>query len=188
MSESAWTRARLRLDETEAKRDEGAVLRERTARLAVPLAVGGPEPGEAMLELTLGGLRALLAMRWVHSVHEVRPITRIPGRAGLLVGVTRVRDQILPVFDVGALVGDRPCRRAPVEARLVVLGDEQLELALLADSVAKTRFVPRSDVVSMVGPCTGFACAVGPAGEVILDGAALLADPRFDCTDHEVAG
>ncbi len=85
--------------------------------------------------------------------------------------------RLLPVFDVGALVGERACRLSPLEARLVEIGKGEGELVLAAESTAGT--VVLDGRIARVGGQAGLVAAVGPGGEVVIDCDELLADPRF---------
>lgn len=177
MNDSAWTRARAALDAMQASGpDRARVLEERARRLAAPLATTDSAQ-ETALALTCGGRTVWIGMGWVRRVHELRRVTRLPGSAPFLLGVARFHRRLLPVFDVGALVGERACRLSPQEARLVEIGRGEGELVLAAESTAGT--VVLDGRIARVGGQAGLMTAVGPGGEVVIDGDELLADPRF---------
>lgn len=177
MSESAWTRARAVLDAMQGTHaDRARVLEDRARRLAAPLAEAEHAPEEA-LAVACGGRTVWIGMGWVRRVHELRRVTRLPGSSPFLLGVARFHRRLLPVFDVGALVGERACRLSPLEARLVEIGKGEGELVLAAESTAGT--VVLDGRIARVGGQAGLVAAVGPGGEVVIDCDELLADPRF---------
>lgn len=94
-------------------------------------------PGEGPIGgviLRFAGARYAVDMRNVAEVVPVPAMTRVPGGPPWLTGVVNWRGRVLPVVDLRPLVG-APLSPMPTSARLVVLTEEDVEVALIADMV-----------------------------------------------------
>lgn len=58
-----------------------------------------------LLAIRLGGAPFALALAELASLHADQAITRLPSRAGALLGLTGIRGAIVPVFDLAQLLG-----------------------------------------------------------------------------------
>lgn len=186
MSTSAWTRARELIASIEepAPTLGDARLRERASRLAMPIAPADRSAPEHALEVTCGGRTAWIGIGHVQRVHELRRITRVPVDAPLLLGVARFARQLLPVFDLGPLIGERPSRLSPLESRLVAIGSGTAELAIAVESTSGTVELSRGPT-AIHGAHASFVGALGPGGQVVIDCERLLADPRLSVGPRE---
>lgn len=98
---------------------------------------------------TWTGLAFRLRDRWflapqddVREVVPLPPLTRVPGAAKWLLGLANVHGLLLPVSDLGALLG-MPLAPNDRNARIMVFNSEQIPAALLVDEVSGLRqFVP----------------------------------------------
>ena len=111
-------------------------MAERAAKLAEPLDVITAETAFSELHLAtfaLTGERYGIEARHVMEISRLVDYTPLPHAPSHLVGVTNLRGEILPVFDLRALLG--LSRRALDDlSRLVVLGHERAEFGVLADA------------------------------------------------------
>lgn len=113
--------------------------------LAGRLAVGGV----ATVTQTWTGLGFRLGPHWLvaprEEVREVIPpptLSRVPGARPWLLGVANVRGSLLPVCDLGRLLGDEP-RPAGRGARVMVFNSDRVPAGFLVDEVAGYRqFAP----------------------------------------------
>ncbi|MDP9818021.1 chemotaxis protein CheW [Spirilliplanes yamanashiensis] len=69
-------------------------------------------PAEELLALRAGGERYALRLRQAQGLYAERPITSLPGPVGALLGVAAFSGAIVPVYDLGALLG-RPADPSP---------------------------------------------------------------------------
>jgi purine-binding chemotaxis protein CheW len=183
-----WSALVARLERaTEATRrgrsgaDARAVLAARARALAP-----APEPAErpgtvAVLGLALGAERYAIETALVREVVRPPPLARLPGAPAFLAGVANLRGEIVDVLDLRELLGVAPSTDAP--ARLVVLGTDRVELALVADAVLEVAEVdPHSLAPAPESPARKrpeYVRGLTPDGAVLLDGAAILRDPRL---------
>jgi purine-binding chemotaxis protein CheW len=83
-------------------------------------------PTEDFLAIGVSGQAVALRLSDVAGLFADRKVTRIPGRAAALLGIAGFRGTILPVYDLGLLLG-----RPAVEARrwLVIVSEAPVALA-----------------------------------------------------------
>ncbi|MBI2805978.1 MAG: purine-binding chemotaxis protein CheW [Planctomycetes bacterium] len=187
-----WQTVRDRLGEAaraaEAARHTGsqrvqAVLEER-ARAIARVPDSAPAAG-TILEIvifTLGNERYALETNHVREVLRSRGITPLPGTPEFLAGIANLRGQILAVFDLRRFFGI-PTNGETESSRLIVLGQERIEFGVLADSVHEVANLAISQVKeppeSVAGIARDYLRGVTPDALILLDGAALLHDPRL---------
>lgn len=64
-----------------------------------------PVPVEDFLEIRIGAFTYALRIREISAVHADRTVTPIPTPVRELLGITNIAGVILPVYDLGALLG-----------------------------------------------------------------------------------
>lgn len=157
-------------------------LAERARLLARPPAA--PRTGEAIEALcfSLGEERYAIETRLVREVARFRDFAVVPGAPEVLVGVTSLRGEILPVFDLRPLLGLARNRLNDL-SRAIVLESDGERIAVLADEVRETVEVPLAGLVAPATLPEGMERALlrGVTADalVVLDGAALLRDRRL---------
>jgi chemotaxis signal transduction protein len=60
---------------------------------------------DQLLLVRVGGVQLALRAVELAGIHADRAVTRVPARAAGLIGVAGVRNAIVPVFDLGVLLG-----------------------------------------------------------------------------------
>jgi purine-binding chemotaxis protein CheW len=125
--------------------------------------------------------------RLVVEIGRLSDFTPLPSAPPELVGITNLRGQILPIFDLRALLG--LSRRALDDlSRLVVLGDAQAEFGILADSTRELVTIAASELLSPPSSVSESARrymrGVTKDALVVLDAAVLLEDPRLFCNNR----
>ena len=108
----------------------------------------------------------------------------LPGAPPHLVGITNLRGEILPIFDLRAVLG--LSRRALDDmSRLVVLGKHRAEFGILADATRELTALASSEVLrtppSVSEDARRYMRGVTQDALVVLDGTALLEDRRLFC-------
>jgi purine-binding chemotaxis protein CheW len=163
-----------------------ALLEQRARKLAErPAQASGVQPLE-LLCFRLAGERYAIETRWVLQVLALIDLTRLPGAPPHLLGVTNLRGQVLPVFDLRVLLGISRAALSDM-SRLLVLGESGAELGILADSAEEIALIAPGDVLDLAQPLVGLerACVRGVTRDawIVLSGAALLADRRLFLED-----
>jgi purine-binding chemotaxis protein CheW len=180
-----WEAARSRLAAAQKSpqtlREEAAqVLLERAVRLAV---VSAPEPDAcAWLEVLMfqrGTRRYAIESKFVVEVSNGARLSRVPGAAPALLGMTNLRGDLLPVFDL-TILGDVFERDQPQSLQLLVLGEKSADFGILADFVDEvTRLssaaLSEAHVVGAL-PHPEYVRGITEDGRVLLDGDAILRD------------
>lgn len=86
------------------------------------------------LGFILGDGQYLAPQAEVREVLEVPAATRVPGAKSWLVGIANLRGNLLPVVDLGRLLGRSEAVRSQA-SRVVVVNDEELATGFLVDGV-----------------------------------------------------
>lgn len=162
--------------------DRARALLEERARAFARVPPEAPD-GEVLEVVTfvLGGERYAIETRCVREVLRVDEITRVPGVPDFVRGLTNVRGELLAIVDLARFLGARE-RGLSDLARIVVLGRDEAEFGILADSVEGIAGLRADEILARVAPGTAPRLHVrGVTREalIVLDGAALLSDSRL---------
>jgi len=172
----------LRLDAVENAERTRAILDERARRLAQSPVPVEPVDMLELLTFSLGRESYAIETHYVLEIARLVDFTMVPGAPAHLVGVTNLRGEIIPIFDLGALVSaTRPSLSE--QTRLLVLGDEKPDLGLTVDAARDVVLAASSEVQqpteSMRARVGSMLRGVTNAALLVLDGKALLEDPRL---------
>jgi purine-binding chemotaxis protein CheW len=142
-------------------------------------------PAAAMLEVVtfhLAGERYAIEAPHVREVIRLIELTPLPGAPDFFAGVTNLRGHILAVIDLGKFFGLADKGLTDL-TRVIVLGAERAEFGILADAAPEVTRLRADQVLEALGSVAGKdALALrGVTAEalLLLDGAALLQDPRL---------
>ena len=168
------------------------VMEERARALArVPAA---PEAGAGVFEVVVFSLaneRYGIEAKHVREVVRLTDYTPLPGAPSFLVGVTNLRGLVLAIVDMRKFFGVA-VRGVSDLSRIVVLGNERIEFGILADAVHEVALLSADQVKEPPETVAGVAREYlrGVTGDalLLLDGAALLRDPRLIVDQDEEAG
>ncbi|ABC80969.1 chemotaxis protein CheW [Anaeromyxobacter dehalogenans] len=159
-----------------------AALQARARALAAPPPAPRPAGARPVLAFRLGGERYALETGVVREVARPPRLARLPGAPAFVAGLANLRGELVDVLDVREYLGAPPAP-AGERTRLLVLGGERAELALLADEVdGLDELVPGDLLPAPAAPRRArpeYVLGVTAAGLALLDGAALLRDPRL---------
>lgn len=180
-----WNSARRRLQQqlAPAPDDEQArrILDERARRLATPLPAPGPGGALEVLTFVLSSGRYAIEHAFVLEAVRLQSMTLVPGAPPCIAGVTNYHGNVLLLVDLRGVLG-RPSTPLNELSRIIVVGRRTAEFGLLAESTDDTRTIPQAALQPLP---TGSSAdhrlyrGVTVDGLAILDGEALLADPRF---------
>ena len=159
-----------------------AILGERARLLARrPTA---PADGEtvAVVAFITGGESFAIETAFIREIVRLRHLSPLPRGPAAVRGVTTYRGEILPVLDVRVVLG-HPAEGLADLIRILVLGRAGPEFGLLADEVAGAGSLPTRDLLALPAEISArakrYLRAMTPDAMLVLDGAALLADPEF---------
>ena len=85
--------------------------------------------------VTIGGARYAVELRWVREVVSLGFVTNVPTAPAALGGVCNLHGAILPVLDVGVLLGGTAARPARQGDSALVVEVEPVVCALRVDQV-----------------------------------------------------
>lgn len=103
--------------------------------------------------VTIGGARYAVELRWVREVVSLGFVTNVPTAPVALGGVCNLHGAILPVLDVGALLGGAAARPARQGDSALVVEVEAVVCALRVDQVDHVASLPeaRGEVMDAAG-------------------------------------
>jgi len=153
------------------------LLRERARALARPLAPIALSLSSGIVVFSLGDERYAIETRFVHTVQRVPGITPLPAAPAFVLGLAPAFGELLVVFDLRALLGTgRPAFSE--SSRMLVLGEQSAELAIVADAVHDVQELHDNDVfespAATADDVRPYLRGVTGQGVSVFDGAALL--------------
>lgn len=159
-----------------------AVLEERARLLARPLEQQRAQ-GERidLVTFDLSRERYGIEARYVREIARLTDLTPVPGTPAFVAGITSRRGEIVAVFDLRELLGVGTSGLGDL-SRLIVLGEESVELGVLADDAHDVVRIEVSEIGKAAsGSARGGAYRRGVTkdGLLVLDAAAILADRRL---------
>jgi purine-binding chemotaxis protein CheW len=167
------------------------ILRARAHALARE--AGSQQAGVAALEVIEFGLaheRYALEAAFVSEVHPLENLTPLPGTPPFVAGIVNVRGRLLPVMDIKKFF-DLPEQGITDTHQILLVRAEEMELGILADTVAGVRSIPLDVIQASLPTLTGireeYLKGVTADRLVILDVARILADRRI-LVHEEVEG
>ncbi len=103
-------------------------------RVSSPAVGAEPAPAVRACLFTVSGARLAVDVRSAREVALFDELTPVPRAPRHLVGVANLRGTVVPIVDVGPLLG-RPALRAPRSVRTLVLREGPLLAAVVVDAV-----------------------------------------------------
>jgi purine-binding chemotaxis protein CheW len=183
MSRRAARPAELSADAADSASD---TLRARAVALARPVAQLAPFVRQSMVVFGLGDELYALETRYVQQVQRFAEVTPLPGAAPHVLGVASVRGVLLAVFDLRVLLGV-PRPQLGDLSRMLVLGEHQAELAIVADALHEVRQIDDAEWLELPASTRAatrpYLRGVTREALALFDGAALLSDPQLYVDD-----
>ncbi|MDB4906038.1 MAG: cheW [Gemmatimonadetes bacterium] len=157
---------------------ERQVLEERARRLARPIEDTVDHAGSVdAVTFNLARERWTIDARYVFAVFRLAALVRVPGVRAPVIGVTRWRGDVLTLLDVRSLVGAVSTGLDDL-AVVIVIGIDQPEFGVLADSLGDTIRLSDADVLPLTSPRGDADAAVirgvTQSAHLILDPVALV--------------
>jgi len=170
---------------------DAEILRARAIALAqIPDNPTAPSARLEVLEFRLARERYAVEIRHVREVHPFVELTPLPCTPAFVVGLVSVRGRMIPVFDLKKLLG-LPGQGITDLHQIILVGNHELELGLLADLVDSINSIPVAELQpglsTLAGPGADYCKGVTAASVVVLDVARILADPKI-IVHEEVEG
>jgi chemotaxis signal transduction protein len=150
------------------------VLRERALQLAKPAQpVALPRQGSQLLVFQRAGQLFALDLRWVRELLPISSHIELPFAPAACLGLVGARGELYALFELPLVL--KP--RAPVPKLMLLCGEGEAELALAIDEALE--LVEPGGAVVDPSAEPGLCAGVDARGFMLIDGAALLADPRL---------
>ncbi|MFH0968391.1 MAG: chemotaxis protein CheW [Methanobacteriota archaeon] len=166
-----------------------SILKSRAKMLAKPVA-NKTGDGERITVVEFDCAREHYAVEntFVREVIPVSEFTPIPKTPPFILGVIAIRGRIVSLMDLRRCL-DLPPTGLVNGSRAVVLADERMEFAILADRVIGLRSLQTDSLQPTVTTLTGigaeYLLGVAPDGLIVFDGEKILNDQRIIVRSEE---
>ena len=168
-----------------------ALMDERARALARPPAQSEETDAIAVMTFALGTERYAIETEYAREVVRLTDFSPVPGAPDFVLGVTNLRGEVLYLVDLRTFF-DVPSKGLTDLSRIVVVGIETAEFGILVDEAFEMATLRPNDVVppseSVAGIGREYLLGVTREALIVLDGAALLRDPRLFVNQDERAG
>jgi purine-binding chemotaxis protein CheW len=164
-----------------AEPDPSTILAARARRLAERPRTAPASDVLSLATFALGDERYGIEMRFVREVGRLVQYAPVPGVPRYILGVTNLRGELVIVVDPRRLLGLAE-RGLTDLGRLVVLGEDRVEIGLVADAALGMIDVPAAAVLP-AHDGNRYVRGVTEDAWIVLDGRALLAEDQFT-VDH----
>lgn len=158
------------------------ILKERARVLARPLANDTKVVNLVLLDFTVAGKSYAVEVGHVREILAQSNVSRLPWAVPTIAGVMNVHGEIVPVADIGRVLG---VGDTDAQGPVIILDGGGNLLGLRVDSVdsvttipANTLVIPEGDAARVAGD---LVLGLTPSA-VVLDARALYTDPRL--TNH----
>ena len=122
------------------------VLEERARQLARPIDGGAVPETTSLLVLQVGPERYAVDVDAVREIKPVEGVAPLPGLPSFWSGLVNLRGNLVPVLDLTTYLALPPSEGSAVEPKLVFVGAEGIEVALVVDAVREIRHTPAQDL------------------------------------------
>lgn len=157
------------------------ILAERAQKLSQPAARSRGIERIEVLKFRLAYQQYAIGMKYVREVVLTGGITPVPGTPEYISGICAIRGEIISLVDLRALFSISGRGLTDLN-RVIVVTDGTMTFGILADYIIGITTIPASlpAVQTHVAPTGAIPYLLGVVdGIVVLDGAALLSDPRM---------
>jgi chemotaxis signal transduction protein len=135
-----------------------------------------------ILTFRLAGREYAIETRYIREVFIIREITPVPGVPDFIAGICAVRGEIISVVDLARILSI-PKQGLTDLNRVIVLSDGKMTFGILADYITDIGTISRDDIAPAEPGMTPigeqYLLGVAEGSLILLDAAAILADPRM---------
>ncbi len=163
--------------------EERRILRERARLLAgKPGEVEGISEVIEVVEFRIAQEHYGLESRYIREVYPLKDLTPLPCIPAFVLGIINFRGEIISVVDLKKFF-DLPDKGLTDLSKVIILHNEEMEFAILADAILATRTIPLQAIQSSLPTLTEiraeYLTGVTDERLVVLNGQKLLADSRL---------
>jgi len=151
-------------------------------------ALAQPPPVEAtgltihLLTFLMGAESYGIDVSFVHEIYPLGQVTLVPRTPNFVVGIFNARGKLISLIDLCSFLG-LPNIKQSQENKIVVVGNNHLEVGFLVNEVVDVAKVYRNELASpFAGQATAqskYTLGIGPEMLIVLDVNLLLQDPNL---------
>jgi len=163
-----------------AQDEKKRILRERAKKLAQrPDTEGRDQESVEVIEFMLAHERYAVEVEYVREVYPLKDLTPVPCVPSFVLGIINVRGQVISVVDVKEFF-DLPRTEITDGHRVIIVGNELMELGIVSDAVLGEKKVPmeviQSDTSALMGLREGYVRGVTTDRLIIINIERMLSD------------
>lgn len=161
--------------------NQSEILSERAKILAVELDSGARRAGLDLLLFSLAGERYGIDTAFVQEVCKLANLTTVTGAPAHLVGLTNLRGEAIVVYDLTKFL-PFPTLGFSQMADLIVIGKDNVEFAVVVDSLDSQYYLALTDILAappVEAGSTGYIRGVTKENLIVIDAEALISDQRL---------
>ena len=107
--------------------------------------INGYDATDEHLTFTISGEDYGLEINYIKDIIQMQEITRVPGVAPYIIGITNLRGSIVPVVDVRIRFGKEP-QAYHERTCIVVIELDEMQIGMVVDAVQEVIHIPDSVV------------------------------------------
>jgi len=159
------------------------ILTYRARELAIPVSTSTEEEtGFEVLEFLLSGEHYAIGMEFVKEVAFLKEITYLPGTPSFILGIVSLHGAVLSIVDLRT-VFKMPSKGLTEFNRIIILSEDVMTFGILADAIIRTRTI-NPELISRSPPTINgqgaiYLTGIFPGPLIVIDGKALISDPRM---------
>ena len=119
---------------------------------------------------------------FVREVFPLKDFTPLPGVPSFVLGIANIRGQILSIIDLKKFFGLPQIGLGQLN-KLIILRDENMEFAILADDILGTHSIAVGEIQNapptISGPGADYLRGVTSKGIILLDAGKILGDEKI---------
>lgn len=170
--------------------DREKLLRERAQKLAyLPTEPDKEEQTIEVVEFSLAYERYAFESSFVKEIYPLHELTAVPCTPAFVLGIINLRSRILSVIDLKKFF-DLPDRGLSNLNKVVILGSEEMEFGVLADSITGVVNIKTSELNTGLATLNGireeYLKGITPGRLTVLDAGRLLSDEKIVVNDTDI--
>ncbi|MBC7473298.1 MAG: purine-binding chemotaxis protein CheW [Candidatus Sericytochromatia bacterium] len=162
--------------------DKEKILKQRASEISLVYNQEDKDDYIDILEFTINNDKYAVESKFIDEVYLIKDITEIPFTPSYIIGVISVRGNIFSVIDIKRLFNQQS-QEVKSKSKAIILKNNDMEFALLSESVIGITRLKRNDIQTKPFSLTGLQAEyiLGMTTEklVILDADKMLSDKKM---------
>ncbi len=162
--------------------DKEKILKQRASEISIVYNQEDNDDYIDILEFTINNDNYAVESKFIEEVYLIKDITEIPFTPNYIIGVISVRGNIFSVIDIKRLFNQQS-QEVKNKSKAIILKNNDMEFALLSESVIGITKLKRNDIqarpFTLTGLQTEYILGMTNDKLVILDADKMLSDKKM---------